>query len=480
MSAPASRPLSPSTVRDEILLALATAALLALVVALSLAGQARIARPLFMLAGLTIAMLARRRSPWLYLSASLWLWLTTAFVRRMLEWRSGFDATDIVLITPNLAALPIVADILTCRGLLTRRGAGYALLPLACLSYGLLASLVRGDLLAGAIAAADWLVPLLYLFLFVCHARRIDEAAPHIEIFVTASLLFVVPYSLGQYFLMPDWDAAWMIASGMGSIGVPEPMGARVFGPLSQPGHLAVWVGTCLVLLSAFRNRVLLALAPCLILVLAITMVRSVYGSVVLALAGGALTGRAGAAGFGRLAWIALLAGGGVWLGMTVLEPQVLGQIVTRLQTLQNLSDDDSAKGRALLYVQTPGLIDDNPAGTGIGAQGRGNAVHRSAVGTVNIDSGPLSVFLALGWGAGALYIFALLLLQCRVLPVGRRRDAPVATAMAAAALCPLGTFPFINVLGFSAVVMWLCLGYALAVDIRAATPVPRAAPAWS
>jgi len=466
--------------RDEILLALAMAALLALVVALSVAGQARVARPLFMLAGPTLAMLARRRSPWLYLSATLWLWLTAAFVRRMLEWRGGFDATDIVLVTPNLATLPIVADILDCRGLLTRRGAGYALLPVACLSYGLMASLVRGDLLAGAIAAADWLVPPLYLFLFVCHARRIEEAAPHIELFVTASLLVVVPYSLGQYFLMPDWDAKWMVASGMGSIGVPEPMGARVFGPLSQPGQLAVWTGTCLVLLSAFRNRLLLALVPGLILVLALTMVRSVYGSVVLALAVGALAGRGGAGGFGRLARVALLAGGGVWLGLAVLEPQVLGQIGTRLQTLQNLSDDDSAKGRARLYAQTPGLIDDNPFGTGIGAQGRGNAVHSTAVGTVNIDSGPLSVFLALGWGAGALYIFALLLLQCRVLPVGRRRDAPVATAMAAAALCPLGTFPFINVLGFSAVAMWMCLGYALAVEIRATTPAARAAAAWA
>jgi hypothetical protein len=264
----------------------------------------------------------------------------------------------------------------------------------------------------------------------------------------------------------------------MASIGVPEPMGARVFGPLSQPGHLAVWIGTCLVLLPAFRSRLLLALAPLLILVLALTMVRSVYGSVVLALAVGALAGR-GTGGFARLAAVALLAGG-VCLGMAVLEPQVLGRIGTRLQTLQNLSDDDSAKGRALLYAQTPGLIDDNPFGTGIGAQGRGNAVHRTAVGTVNIDSGPLSVFLALGWGAGALYIFALLLLQCHVLPVGRRRDAPLATAMAAAALCPLGTFPFINVLGFSAVVMWTCLGYALAVEIRAATPAPRAAPAWA
>lgn len=464
--------MSPATrrvTREELVLALAMVALLGLVVVLSAVGQARVARPLFMLGALAIAVPARRRSPWLYLSASLWVWLTTAFVRRMLEWRSGFDALDIVLVTPNLVALLIVPDILSSRGLLARRGAGSALLLAACLAYGLFASFVRGDLLAGAIAAADWLVPLLYLFLFVCHAARIGEAERHFEVCMTASLLFVVPYSLYQYFAMPEWDAMWMLGSGIGSIGVPLPMGARVFGPLNQPGLLAVWTGICLVLLSHFRNRVLLLLTPFLVLLQALAMVRSVYGSVVLAAIVGALAGRGG---FGRLAWVALLAGGSIYLGVAVLDPEVTDKIGVRLQTLQRLSSDDSAQARALIYAQTPQLIDDNPFGLGIGGQGRGNVGRDGRdIGTVNIDSGPLSVFLALGWIAGTLYIFAILLLQCRVLPVGRRRSTPVASAMAAAAICPLGTFPFINILGFSAVLLWICLGYALAVEIRATTP---------
>jgi hypothetical protein len=115
-------------VHDEVLLAATVGLLLLGVAALSASGAGAVARPLFMLAALAIALAARRRSPWLYLDATLWFWLITALVRRLIEWRSGYVASDIVLATPNLTALLIVPDILTCRGLLARRGAGYALL----------------------------------------------------------------------------------------------------------------------------------------------------------------------------------------------------------------------------------------------------------------------------------------------------------------------------------------------------------------
>ena len=66
------------------------------------------------------------------------------------------------------------------------------------------------------------------------------------------------------------------------------------------------------------------------------------------------------------------------------------------------------------------------------------------------------------------LYLLGIAQLQWRALLVGRRHHSPVAAAMAAAAIVPLGTFPFVNVIGFDAVLLWTCLGYALAVEIRA------------
>ncbi len=125
----------PTAARDEVKLALAIAGLLVVVVGLSVVGAGTIARPLFMLAAMVFAFQAKRRSPWLYLNTTLWFWLITAFVRRMIEWRGGFNSLDIVLVTPNLTALLIVPDILNTRGLLTRRGVGYALVLTACVLY---------------------------------------------------------------------------------------------------------------------------------------------------------------------------------------------------------------------------------------------------------------------------------------------------------------------------------------------------------
>jgi hypothetical protein len=460
----------PMAMHDEVMLALAMAALLSVVIGLSIVGAGAIARPLFMVSALVFSVQGKRRSPWLYLSASLWIWLSTAFVRRMIEWHSGFNPTDIVLVTPNLTALLIVPDILRSKGLLTRRGAGYPLLLTGCVLYGLCVSFVRGDVLGGAIAAADWLIPLLYLFLFICNAERIDEAEAHVSAFLTLSVIFVVPYSLYQYFLMPAWDAAWMINADMGSAGKPLPMGSRVFGPLNNPGVLAIWAATCIVWLSHFRNRLLTIATPLLFLVVALSFVRSVYGSLTLAIVIGTLLGRGG---FGRLLVLVSFSG---LIGYGVLaaaNPIVADQIVTRLQTVQDLSSDPSAQDRQEVYTETPKLIDQNPFGAGIGSQGRGNAAHggRHEASLVNIDSGPLSVYLALGWIAGTLYIVGMFVLQGRALLSARRSNSPVASAMAAAAICSLAIFPFINVVQFSGVILWICLGFVLAVEIRASTP---------
>ncbi len=335
-------------------------------------------------------------------------------------------------------------------------------------------SFVGGNVLGGLFAATDWLVPLLYLYLFICHAGRIDEAEAHLGTFLALNLLFVVPYAFYQYFVMPDWDAAWMIGSGMGSLGQPLPMGSHVFGSMNNPGILAIWVGTSLVLLSHFRSRLLIMLTPFLFLVLLLTMVRAVWGSVLLALTIGALAGRGG---FGRLVSILLLAGISGYAGMAVLNPRVIDQIAVRLQTFQNLNSDDSAQVRQMIYAETPKLINENPFGMGIGAQGRGQAAQGGRdTTTVNIDSGPLSVFLGLGWVAGPLYLFSLVLLPARALQIGRRQKTPMASVMAAAAICPFAIFPFVNIIGFAAVVLWICLGYALAVEIHATSALPSGA----
>jgi hypothetical protein len=462
----ANRTVDPTTTRDELILAASVGGLLLLVTMLSMVGAGVIARPLFMISAMAFATVAKRRSPWLYLNATLWFWLVSSFARRIIEWRSGFNPADIVLVTPHLMTMLILPDLLNTPGLLKRRGIGYAVLLTACVFYGMFVSFVRGDVIAGLFSATDWVMPLLYLYFFICNARRIDEAEGHLAIFLPVSLLFVVSYSVYQYFQIPDWDAQWMVASGMGTVGYPLPMGSRVFGPMANGGILSIWSAMCVVLLGHFRTRLLLLVAPFLFLVVVLCQVRAVYGSLTLAVIIGALIGRGG---FTRLISIIVLAGISGYGGITALDPTVIDQITTRLQTFENLKSDDSAQVRGMIYAETPRLINDNPFGIGIGAQGRGNVSQDSkdAMST-NIDSGPLSVFLGLGWVAGPLYLFGMMMLQVRAFLIAKRLpNEPMASTMAAAAIVPLATFPFINILGLGAVFLWICYGYVLALEIR-------------
>ncbi len=451
-------------IRDEIRLALAYLGLVALVVGLSLVGASAVGRILYMGGAVAFCVVTRRRSPWLLLSATLWFWLGTAFVRRLLEWHTPFVASDLVLGTPNIMTAFIALDVASLRGLFTRRGSGYGLLLLGCAFYGLTVSFLHGQVLGGLFAAADWIGPIFYLFYFIGHADRIEEAEPHVRVFLTLSLLVIVPYTLYQFFVMPSWDADWMVGSGMGAVGNPLPEGSRVFGPTNSPQFLAVWLGTCLVFLSYFRNTLLLLLAPVLLTALAIAQVRSVYGSTVLALLVGALLGRGGV---GRLATMAGFAVVAILVGLVVLDSNVLDQLGTRFSSFGHLSNDGSAQVRAEIIGQTPIIMDQHPFGMGIGGQGRGLAAESTSSYNINIDFGPLSVYIALGWLVGTVYIVGLLLLQMRVLQLAKRWQSPIGCMMAAAALCPLATFPSINVLQFPAVVMWICFGYVLAIDIR-------------
>ena len=465
-----------TAVAEELVLALTVVVILVLEISMAMGGLGTVAKPLFTLVSLPVCLIAKRRSPWLYWSASMWFWLMTAFVRRIVEWRSGFDPVSLILVTPNLTALLMVPDVMNARGLFRRPGVGYALVLTACVLFGLFVSFFRGDVAGGMIAAADWLVPLLYLYFFIIHADRIDEAEPHIMVFLTCSMLLLVPYSLYQYLLMPAWDAAWMINSGMGAVGNPIPEGSKVFGPLNNPGFLAIWCGVGMVMMSHFRNKVLLCIAPFLVLLIAVSFVRAVYGSVLVALVVGSFLGRGG---FGRLVVMMVAFGITAYVSTAILDPTVTDQISDRISTLGSLNSDGSAVVRAEIYAETPALIADHPFGAGIAGQGRGLAANAGRdVYNINVDAGPLSVLLGLGWIAGTLYILTMGVLTIRALVVARQTKSPAAAAMTAGAIVVLGTFIFLNVLGFEAVVLWSCLGFTLAVSINQDSAAAENSPA--
>jgi len=446
--------------RDQLLLALGYFALLAIV--LGLANAPGIAKPLYIAAGLGTAFLTRRRSPWLYLTGMLWFWLGSSFARRLMEWHAGFNTESLVLVTPIAMGLPIFWDIFASPGLLQRRGIGTPMVLAACVLYALCVSFCQGEILAGLLASTDWLFPMLFMFLFLVHADRIDEAEAHLARFLPLAILPVALYGIYQWARMPDWDAQWFIESGLGTVSYPLSPGNRAFSTLNNAGFLAVWCGVGIVLLSYFRSWLGLLAAACALVALALAQVRSIYVSTLIAVIA---TGFLGRGGLGRLSVLGLVAAIALYAGAEASDPVATEQITSRLTTLQNLGNDESAQIRIQILDQVPALIDANPFGVGIGAEGRGKAATAGPVDTANIDNGFLAILLAMGWVVGPLYIFAIFWLAFRVLRMAASSGSALAGTLASASLCPLGMLPFIYFNGLAGVLLWACFGYALALD---------------
>ncbi len=452
-----------SPARQQTDLALGYLLLVAVTCGMAMVGLGALARPFYMLAGAGFAWFTMRRSPWLYLSATLWFWLVTAFVRRFIDWRTGFNATDIILATPNLMTLFMLKDILTAPGLLSKRELRPGLAVAAAVSYGLCVSFFRGDVVPGAVAAADWLSPLFYFFYIVAHSKQIGWLEPHVRRFLLLSMTVMIPYCFVQYFYLPNWDAYWMIASNMVVLGQPFPMSFRVFGTTNNPTFLANWAGVCILLAPHLRSKIMTALVPFVIFVLLLTLVRAVYVSLALTLVVSVVLGRGQALKPMLMAAVVLAT---LFASSAMVNPIVSDQITKRIESMQKLDGDDSAQARKLLYQQMPELINDHPLGIGIGALGRGATV-AGGEGFVNVNSTLLASYLALGWIAGTVYIGGLLLATGQAFAAAWRYRSSLILAFACAALSCLAMFPFGTVSNFTAALLWLWLGCATALSIR-------------
>lgn len=436
--------------------------LVAVCTAMAAVGLPTIARPLFVLGGVAIAGYYIRRSPWEYLTATFWFWSISPFARRIIDMYGGFETINVVLMTPNIITLFMVPSILTDRNLLKRPESITGMLLFVPALYGLATSFVRGDLLPGAVAAADWFAPLLYYFYFITLAPHIGRIDASLRAFLPLNMLVIVGYGLFQYFSPPLWDVEWVVNSMMDSVGSPVPYGLRIFSTLNGPGVSAAWLSALTLLALHFRSRLSILLLPPTILVLALTLVRAYIGSTILGLLVVFLLGR----GAALRSLLTAVAGVAVVLAIVaVLDHHVADSLSARFDTVTHLSDDNSALAREAVYRDGPALINAHPFGLGIGALGRG-AVAANDGGFVDLDSGPIAIYLALGWVAGSIYFLGLLVLAAQTLLAARSSRSPAVLAMAALAITVVAVVAFVNIVGLQGVVFALACGYSAAAGI--------------
>jgi hypothetical protein len=431
-----------------------------------------------------------QRSPVTYSSFSLWLWFVTPFIRRVLDYRHGWNPTNVVLLAPPLvAALSFFTLWRHARELRGRLFAPY-LLILGALAYGYSVGALVAGFIPATYALLTWLAPIMFGVHLALSWRQYVALSTSIRRTFAVALPVLAIYGVWQFVRIPKWDAAWMINSNLHSIGSPLPFLVRVFSTLNTPGPYAAFllVGILIVLAGKGFGRypgIALALVALLLTRTRSSWIAFVIGIVVMQLSQPVI----------RLPRriIALVVIAALALPLTSL-PQFRSTILTRMSTLKDIESDNSFIKRVAFSQEAAAGIVESALGNGLGTTGGAIKLENRAVGTRSLDNGFLELFYVFGWPGGTMFLLgigALLVQSVRFAEARRDQFAGAlrATSLAIVAIMPIGDifsgstgalFWSVLGLGIAAHAFHLTTGLALRSRVAQRAPAGVFVPQWA
>jgi hypothetical protein len=398
-----------------------------------------------------------RRAPVAYVSFVWWLLFLICFIRRFIDYRSGYSDQSVVLAAPLLAALVCFPSVLRRQDVWKLRSSIPFLLGLTACLYGVTVGFLCLPKRALLISALSWFPPLILGFFvfseFVTGERNRDHLEYLERTFCWGALLMGA-YGLIQYLVAPAWDVLWMNHSGMGSIGSPEPFQIRVFSTMNAPGALGYTLAGALLLL--FRRGMLPAIAGGLgFVALLLSNVRAAWAAVAIALILLAVRERR---------YIKRLMIGAALMtvcvsAITVIAP-IREALQHRFQSFTDIEDDSSYEARSNGYEEMIPYIQQDPLGNGLGTM---DTLFQDKTSLGSRDSGIWEILLSLGWIGGGVYFVALGILAWRSWQhaEGKTPTETLAGCISIGLICQLGLGSVM--IGVTGIEIWSFAAIAMA-----------------
>jgi len=349
---------------------------------------------------LPAAVMATMNSPWIV----PYFWVIVAAnreLRRVLDWLAGeYDPRTVISVVPLAVGTLMGIPIAVRWGTINRRLRMTLIMFMFVLLYGMAIGFRSG--LAALMELTNWVVAMFALALPIAMRPSVETVDRWIRSLVVVGLVVSI-YGWIQFLLLPPWDAMWMLASGMASIGKVKPMEFRVFGPLNAPAPFAMFVGMALVpSLVSSRWRPLGWITPAVIgAMLLLTCVRSMWIVTVVSLLV-YTSARGGVEGIKR----AMLIVG--FTGLLFLAiPHLPGgdRVLDRASTFRDLQSDRSLQARTGIAVGGIQRLFSRPFGTGLGSTGVAAGL---GSGAVVMDNGYLMLGFAFGIPGAIVLLIAL------------------------------------------------------------------------
>lgn len=429
--------------------------------ALSVVGLGTVLRPAFpmiaMLLGAWLLATGRRED---YVALTLWLFMLTPCLRRLVDFNAGWSLVNVLMLAPYVTAMLSVLPML--KMLKARRFAysGLFAVVFACVGYGLVVAAIDNRFFGAIFDTLRWGVPPCFGLFIALDPERRRSYQQVVTRTMLLSLIVLSLYGIYQYLVVPPWDAMWMWESKMRSIGKPEPYLVRVFSTMNSPGSFSSYVMAALLLVMPAMGAMRLPAIGLGGIVLLLTLVRTSWlglmvGFIFLLLFGASVRAR-----FSIL--VALICLPLVVFGLAQI-PQGAEIIDRRLNTLSGVQDDESFLDRSLgyknfFYYELPAA----PFGSGLGVTGAYQSYNASPNAKL-VDGAIIEIGLALGVFAGGAYLLAILttaVVAC--LASFRSKDTFLSSCGAVVAAQTIGLVGGMTTAGEIGMLFWITAGFCL------------------
>jgi hypothetical protein len=370
------------------------------------------------------------------------MWFLTPLLRRLVDYRSGWDAQGVMLVSPFLVTLVTLATFLRYLPKSYRLGGLPFVLVFIAVIYSFLVSLINSSPTVAARALLDWLTPVLFGFHLFVNWRDYPSYRQNIQRTFLWGVLVMGAYGVVQFLIAPEWDRLWLKGAmevGGNSFGNPEPLKIRVWSTVNAPGHFAMIMIPGLLLLFNCSEALCFPAAGFGYLAFLLSSVRSAWGGWFVGLL--ILINSLKPYRQTRLIITILVIVVCVFT-LSTMEP-FSNVINSRVQTLSNIEEDNSFQARKYLFQTTI----EKALSEGLG-QGLGNGNFG--------DSGILETLLTMGWFGMTFYLGGIILLLFNLLQNSTNRSDPFMSSCKAIGICICVLIPMGNtIVALPGAVFW-------------------------
>jgi len=140
-----------------------------------------------------------------YVGFVIWMWLLSAFVRRLVDQQAGFQEPSPILLAPYLVtAISGLAVVTRLRSFGLARNIPFVL-SLSAILYGTAVGITKFSLIQMLPAIINWLVPVLFAFLLVESHHQYAEIRHSITMSFLYGTMLMGAYAVYQFFIFPPW-----------------------------------------------------------------------------------------------------------------------------------------------------------------------------------------------------------------------------------------------------------------------------------